>query len=125
MKDNVDLTENMMFSGRNFDREVRDIFSFIDGHPWEKQIYEINSDDDFGNQRNKIIATGDKKEREKVEQYRRIDSMDTCDCCGASLIEIPWDRTIGVCKKCSEYYGFEKPTLWKFADDRNTIPLTI
>lgn len=123
MKSNVDLTENMMFSrsiSGNADRLI--ISSLIKGkYLWTKYFDEIKSDDDFSKQRYRIIATGNNAERAKVEEYRQMDSQDTCDCCGASLINIPWNRTYGVCKKCSDYYGWEKPRLWRFKEENQRV----
>mgnify|MGYP003412324749 CR=1 FL=1 len=42
----------------------------------------------------------------------------TCDCCGAYLKTIPWDRTYGLCRKCQkdmeENYGNRKEYPWAF-----------
>lgn len=107
MKRNVDLTEDMVFSNRaaNIERFLKDLSdSYV--YPWEIE-HKIE------NQKHKTIATGNRNDRKEIESFRQLDSGDYCDCCGESLIKIPWDRTYGVCKKCSNYYGFEKPKLWR------------
>ena len=74
--------------------------------PWNAYIKEIKSDDDFDmdHQRKAIIAVGDKTTRAKVKEYRQMDSLDYCDCCGTRMNLKPWDREIGVCHKCNDYY---------------------
>ena len=121
MKRNVDLTENMIFSRNN---TFGLIIARIKGkYPWIKHINEIKSDDYFSKQRQRIVTTGNSVERAKIEEFRQMDSQDTCDCCGASLIDIPWDRTYGVCKKCTEHYEWEKPKLWRLPEkvDRSSF----
>ena len=109
MKENIDLTESMLFSrgSRQFDilgalinksqlNECR--------FPWN--IKTIKSEDglDLGHQRKSVIALGDKATRAKIKEYRQMDSLDYCDCCGRRMNLKPWDRELGVCHKCNEYY---------------------
>ena len=55
-----------------------------------------------------------------------MDSLDYCDCCGTRMNLIPWDREIGVCRKCDEYYkktdlGFDR-CKWRKKDNiRNAV----
>lgn len=105
MKRNVDLTENRFFS--NSSQLVSILFSDITGKfPWNFDFLEIKSEDDLdlGHQRKSIIALGDKATRAKIKEYRKMDSLDYCDCCGARMNLKPWDRELGVCHKCNEYY---------------------
>lgn len=111
MKRNVDLTENRFFSINNWFNDVvigRLTLGMITGEkfPWNAYIKEIKSDDDFDmdHQRKAIIAVGDKTTRAKVKEYRQMDSLDYCDCCGTRMNLKPWDREIGVCHKCNDYY---------------------
>lgn len=83
--------------------------------PWKAW----SSSQDIDSQHDRIIACGNKYEREIVEEYRAMDSLNTCDCCGASLIEHPWARTYGICKGCQEYYAKQNKLLgWQFKPER-------
>lgn len=109
MKRNVDLTANRFFSSTNFfgDTGVLTI-GMITGEkfPWNAYavIYTSDDDMDMEHQRKAIIAVGDKAMRAKVKEYRHMDSLDYCDCCGIRMNLKPWDREIGVCHKCNSYY---------------------
>lgn len=107
MKRNVDLTENRFFSNNNWFNGVLTL-GLITGEkfPWNAFIERIRSDDDLDSNRQKksIIAVGNKATRAKVKFYREMDSEDYCDCCGARMNLKPWDREIGVCHKCENYY---------------------
>ena len=73
-------------------------------NPLEKN--EDSEDDlDLEHQGKSVIALGDKATRAKIKEYRQMDSLDYCDCCGARMNLKPWDRELGVCHKCNEYYG--------------------
>lgn len=111
MKRNVDLTENRFFSRNNWFNDISIgvlTLGIITGEklPWNAYIKEIKSDDDLNmdHQRKAIIAVGDKATRSKVKEYRQMDSLDYCDCCGARMNLKPWDREIGVCHKCNDHY---------------------
>ena len=107
MKPNVDLTENEMFSrpARNFSSLFYRMFN--DRFPWDLRLKEINKDSKFHTERYEVIFTGDKGERELKELCRRENTGNYCDCCGASLIKIPWNRTVyRLCRRC--YANMEK-----------------
>ena len=112
MKNNVDLTENQIFSRNNFFADIALgvlTLSMFTGSkfPWSVGAFrEIKSDDEFDldHQRKSLIAVGDKKQRAEVAEFRKMDSLDYCDCCGARMNLKPWDREIGVCRKCNDYY---------------------
>lgn len=89
MKSNIDLTENEMFSrpARNFSFSIHRMFG--DRFPWSLRFMAIHSDLDFYSGRNEVIFTGDREERETKELCRQESTGNYCDCCGASLIEIP------------------------------------
>lgn len=123
MKNNIDLTENRIFSRDSFglwNLTITDLLKF--DFPWNVHLTEIRSDDEFDldHQRKSIIATGNKKQRAEVQHYREMDSLDYCDCCGAKMNLIPWNREIGVCRKCEEYYESHDPIydkcLWRKKD---------
>lgn len=112
MKNNVDLTENQLFSRGNFFQDMALgvlTLGMITGSkfPWDlKDFRQIKSDDEFDldHQRKSLIAVGDKKQRAEVAEFRKMDSLNYCDCCGARMNLKPWDREIGTCRKCDEYY---------------------
>ena len=111
MKRNIDLTENRMFSSDNWltDMSIGVLtLGLITGEkfPWNAHITTIHSDDgfDLDRQRKNIIAVGDKVSRAKVKEYRQMDSLDYCDCCGIRMNLKPWDKEIGICHKCNNHY---------------------
>lgn len=112
MKNNVDLTENQIFSRNNFFTDIALgvlTLGMITGSkfPWDlKDFRQIKSDDEFDldHQRKSLIAVGDKKQRAEVADFRKMDSANYCDCCGIRMNLKPWDREIGTCRKCYEYY---------------------
>lgn len=112
MKNNVDLTENQLFSRRSpFENMALSMLtlSMLTGSkfPWDiGEFKQIWSDDEFDieHQRVSLIALGDKKKRAEIAEYRKMDSVNYCDCCGARMNLKPWDREIGICRKCDSYY---------------------
>ena len=111
MKRNIDLTENRMFSSNNWLSDIGISVltaGLITGEkfPWNVHLKQIHSDDDFDadHQRKAIIAVGNKKTRAKVKEYRQMDSLDYCDCCGIRMNLKPWDFEMGICHKCDDYY---------------------
>ena len=110
MKENIDLTESMIFSRGS--RQFGTFGSLINKSllnecrfPWNIKIIKSEDDLDLGHQRKSVIALGDKATRAKIKEYRQMDSLDYCDCCGVRMNLKPWDRELGVCHKCNEYYG--------------------
>ena len=124
MKNNVDLTENQIFSRRTL-QENYTIFviSAARGkHPWESNVFsEVSTDDELnlGHQKKSLIALGDKKQRAEVAELRKMDNVNYCDCCGARMNLKPWDREIGLCHKCNEHC--EKQDKVKFPWSRKSI----
>lgn len=111
MKRNVDLTENRFFSSDNWFTDIAMGVLTLgiitkEKFPWNAHLQQIRSDDDLDleHQRKAIIAVGDKKMRAKVKEYRQMDSLDYCDCCGKQMNLKPWDREIGICHQCNNYY---------------------
>lgn len=110
MKENIDLTESMLFSRGS--RQFGTLGSMINKSlfnecrfPWNIKTIKSEDDLDLGHQRKSIIALGNKTTRAKIKEYRQMDSLDYCDCCGVRMNLKPWDRELGVCHKCNEYYG--------------------
>lgn len=118
LKSNIDLTANEMFSRRGL--PSMPLWRFLNNeYPWQHSIMtRIETDADLNGFRFEGIATGDKEERELKKLYLETDSGDTCDCCGAYLKTIPWDRTYGLCRRCQkdmdENYGNRKEYPWAF-----------
>lgn len=112
MKNNVDLTENQIFSRNNFFADMALgvlTLSMIarTKFPWDsKEFRQIKSDDEFDldHQRKSLIAVGDKKQRAEVAELRKMDNLNYCDCCGVRMNLKPWDRENGICHKCNDYY---------------------
>ena len=111
MKRNVDLTENRFFSNNNsFNGILIPGLIASKKFPWSAFVEKIETDEDFKlkNQIDAIIVVGDKKTRAKTKFYREMDSLDYCDCCGKRMNLIPWDKEIGVCHQCHNYYLEDK-----------------
>lgn len=106
MKRNVDLTENRLFSNDNL-LDERLVFGLIaeDKLPWNLFLYQMESDEDIKHQRDAVVIVGDKKTREEIKYRRKLDSLDYCDCCNARMNLKPWDKEIGICHKCDNYYS--------------------
>lgn len=129
MKRNVDLTENRFFSSNKFNDIAIGVLTLgiITGEkfPWNAHIREIKSDDDLDldHQRKSIIAVGNKAMRAKVKEYRQMDSLDYCDCCGKRMNLKPWDLEIGVCHQCNDYYQKQEDKCkWRKKEEiRNAI----
>lgn len=101
MKSNIDLTENQIFSRQQFTMSgfARSIFGtwFHWSIPWSRMTGK-----EF-----EAIRTGDKQERESKKLCDEAVSRNYCDRCGVYLVNIPWNRTYGLCRKCSDELGKE------------------
>lgn len=122
MKNNVDLTENQLFSRGNFFQDMALgvlTLSMLTGSkfPWDiGEFRQIKSDDEFDldHQKKSLIALGGKKQRAEVAEYRKMDSVNYCDCCGARMNLKPWDREVGICHQCNYWYEKDKDKCpWK------------
>lgn len=117
IKSNIDLTANEIFS-RNVHR-IEIVKSLLyDKFPWVSIIGEpITSDSDLL-PKYEPIHTGNREERQYKEEIDIANSGEHCDCCGAYLSTIPWDRTYGLCRKCiadmEKNYGSTQTKLWMF-----------
>ena len=116
MKENVDLTENRLFSND----WLGDILTFnlitVNKFPWNASIKEIRTNDDLDldHQKNAIITVGNKKTRAKVKFYREMDSSDYCDCCGKRMNTKPWNKEIGTCHNCDNiFFKDEDKCIWR------------
>ena len=103
MKSNIDLTSNEMFSRNSFSTISKSIKRSFGKFPWNTQFCIIESDVDLGI-KFEGIKTGNKNQREMKKLCEQENTGDYCDCCGAYLKSIPWDRTYGLCRKCMVYY---------------------
>ena len=127
MKSNIDLTENRMFRDNTTFSGIINCIRHIK-FPWgDDGLSLINSKDelDLEHQRKSLIALGNREKRAEIKMYREMDSPDYCDCCGARMNLKPWDKEIGICHKCEEYYENEPDRdkcLWRKKEViRNTI----
>lgn len=134
MKRNVDLTENRFFSSNNWFNDIAMSMLTLgiitkEKFPWNAHLQQIRSDDDFDmdHQRKAILAVGNKAMRAKVKEYRQMDSLDYCDCCGKRMNLKPWDREIGVCRKCNDYYQEQEDKCkWRKKEEiRNAVIRTV
>lgn len=134
MKRNVDLTENRFFSSNNWFNDIAMGMLTLgivtkEKFPWNAHLQQIRSDDDFDMdyQRKAIITVGNKAMRAKVKEYRQMDSLDYCDCCGKRMNLKPWDKEIGVCRKCNDYYQEQEDKCkWRKKEEiRNAVIRTV
>ena len=121
MKRNVDLTEDMTFSGGDF---LNVAFIDVWNKTWKEPCPWRKSDNscpefDYPQQKNNIIIVGDKKIREEIKIFKGVEQGDRCDCCGSSLKQIPWTRYDTLCERC--YKELEKrykdKCLWRIEDE--------
>lgn len=106
MKTNIDLTENQLFSRGAPEAVIRLSRIMNKGvFPWSlSNFLEARSDDelDLDHQKKSLIALGDKEKRAEIAEYRKMDSGNYCDCCGARMRIKPWIGEMGLCQKCNE-----------------------
>lgn len=139
MKQNVDLTENRIFSHRttmnnwltDLSGSIIDLSDFTFGNilgekvPWRVDIKVTNSmdEDDLGHQEKSLIALGNKSKRAEIKMYRNMDSREYCDRCGKRMNLIPWNKEVGVCAMCDkELSGDIDKCKWRTKDDiKNAI----
>jgi len=119
MKHNVDLTESEIFSRVLFSQAENRISKFMRSSlkgifPWNPH-WATDFDESFGEQREKIIATGNREERRMVSEFRKMDSPNYCDCCGRQMNLKPWDIENGICHKCAKTVKHldEDKCLWR------------
>lgn len=105
MRDNIDLTANRMFQSHRRVVMPGWVSTVFGKYPWNKPPLTRASDldDDILHRRNiPLVVLGNKSDRHSTTTIMQIDSGEYCDCCGAYLNAIPWDRTYGLCRKCME-----------------------
>ena len=119
MKPNIDLTENQIFSRINFDSIVNTISIKYFRIPWNIGSDYSGDEYDLSHQKKSLIALGDRKQREEVKLYRKMDSGNYCECCGKRINLTPWNKEIGLCKKCdkSMEYDFNDKCPWRAKDN--------
>lgn len=101
MKSNIDLTSDELFSRNRHRIEIpRSIL--YDKFPWISIIKELIKSDSDLQPKYEPIRTGNREERQYKEELDIANFGDHCDCCGACLVTIPWDRTYGLCRRCIE-----------------------
>lgn len=82
MKSNIDLTEDQIFSRINFDSIINAISNEYFRVPWNIKIDNSGDEYDLLHQKKSLIALGNKKQREEVKFYRKMDSKNYCEYCG-------------------------------------------
>lgn len=119
MKDNVDLTQDRIFSrpmrGDDFSLRnvVRKKFHLM---PWNNN--DVIDDYSGIHPQDKPIVVGNKEQREEHENIRQGLSGEYCDCCGRKLTKFPWKQKRGLCSECDEKVFADinraKKILWNF-----------
>lgn len=102
MKDNVDLTQNRMFSRPSRLPGDSNRFLITSGsrgkYPWEypddTYIYLSSSS---------VITLGNNILRRKQKFYNSFGDNITCDCCGKRLNKFPWHNERGICHSCADH----------------------
>lgn len=94
MKSNIDLTEDQIFSRINFDSIINVISNKYFRVPWNIKINNSGDEYDLLHQKQSLIALGNKKQREEVKFYRKMDSRNYCECCGKRINLTPWNKEI-------------------------------
>lgn len=114
MKSNIDLTENQMFSRQQF--VLRGITRYISGieFPWCFSLMRMVREE-F-----EAIRTGDKEERESKKLCDEAISGNYCDRCGVYLVNVPWNRTYGLCHKCHDELEKEMGTMLAYPWENET-----
>lgn len=116
MKQNVDLTENRMFSTTGFDSLLVTVFPNLRPHPWNPDHFRrIYSDKDIEHN-NSMIICGNATEREAKRFNLMLDYGHICECCGAELVK-PWAKHYSLCERCSSYLDITCQKLWRYKDD--------
>ena len=115
MKSNIDLTEDQIFSRINFDSIINVIGNEYFRVPWNIKIDNSSDEYDLLHQKKSLIALGNKKQREEVKFYRKMDSKNYCECCGERINLTPWNKEMGLCKRCdkSMTYDFNDKCPWR------------
>lgn len=119
MKSNIDLTENRIFSRINFDSIIDVISNECSRVPWNIKTDNFGDEYDLLHQKKSLIALGDRKQREKIKLYRKMNSGNYCDRCGKRINLIPWNKEMGLCKRCdkSMEYDFNDKCPWRENND--------
>ena len=63
-----------------------------------------------------VIFIRNKSDRNKTNEKIQAISNDHCNCCGAYLKSVPWNKTYGLCQKCESYISK------RFATRKTRIP---
>lgn len=98
IKSNIDLTSNEIFSRNPISIHSLNIFN--KKFPWSKLDFQTTRSEADLQGKFEGIVTGNRETREMKMLCQRIDEGNHCDCCGESLVTLPWDRTWGLCKDC-------------------------
>lgn len=122
MRDNIDLTSNRMFRDSvHLNINLRQHREF----PWSLEHVFIPtqeySDTDVSiiPLRKQSIILGNKRQRAYHNMLIEMDSQNYCDCCGGTLIAIPWNRTYGLCGRCNanmeQQYGSQREGIYPWS----------
>ena len=120
MKRNVDLTESRMFSNQNAINHIWiNVNTGIQTHIGIASDEQFSSNSSFSDeynldhQRESIIATGNKTQRNKIKWYREMENPTHCVRCGNDLCNKPWISNGELCEQCETDLDKEHSKLWR------------
>ena len=132
MKNNIDLTQEKMFSGGKYNKVFNNIINILTKQifkdkkenifPWSTNNRFVNINDDliykeYNNNINELILTGSKEDRKSKIKNLSYTSGNYCDCCGKDLRTTPWSNYFLLCDACSNsmsYINNIEGQLWKY-----------
>lgn len=113
MKQNVDLTENSIFSKKHS-------FKIILSEESKKFPWSFNKD--YSSSHNKdrtLFPVGDITKVKKFKEFQKTYySNEICDCCGKPLSKAFWKNSYFLCEECYNYLYLKYDNIsWKFKTD--------
>lgn len=101
IKSNIDLTSNEMFSRASLGSSVKIPRGLR--AKWIVATEGLYRNESFySSSQIQIVLTGNREERTEKRLCLEENSGNHCDCCGGYLLDIPWDRTYGLCRRCQK-----------------------
>ena len=108
-----DFTEDLIFS-RNAKRNGLDkiLRELTDTRfPWENKLKFIQSDEELNGEdpEKTLFLTGTNSDIKFKQEYKEMMHGDMCECCGAKIHNIPWERKhySQLCDRCSKRFDMD------------------
>ena len=107
-----DFTDGLIFSRNAKSNGLNEILRALTNtvFPWERSIDLIQSDADLNGEdpEKTLFLTGTNEEIRFKQEYKEMMRGNMCECCGAKIHNIPWERKhySQLCDRCSS--RFEK-----------------